>query len=232
MVTDWKFPRDGSLYSVDMKEIFPYSVRNDMNNVHTDETVERLCLEIEEQTKLMGLMAQYKKKNPNQYEKLNKSKNIYNIQYTNNQDDGSGGNFSFNPESGNFDVNIQTDRRRDYSDIEVLTHEMTHANQYEDGELGFWVKYDRNDPTKAILVVPIAHDITDEIEAAKQADKMILVPEGELRIELRTRTKYSELSPDRTNVSQYLLDTWGIDINQPDTYNNALQRVIHNVTVK
>ena len=52
MVTDLIIPRDGSLYSVDMKEIFPYSVRNDMNNVHTDGTVERLRLEIEAQTKL------------------------------------------------------------------------------------------------------------------------------------------------------------------------------------
>lgn len=51
-VTDLRIPRDGSNYSVDMKNIFPNSVRNDMNEVHTDGTIERLQLDIEQQTKL------------------------------------------------------------------------------------------------------------------------------------------------------------------------------------
>jgi len=51
-VTDSRIPRDGSYYSVDMKNIFPDSVRNDMDDVHTDGTIERLKLDIEQQTKL------------------------------------------------------------------------------------------------------------------------------------------------------------------------------------
>ncbi|MBE6139347.1 MAG: helix-turn-helix transcriptional regulator [Firmicutes bacterium] len=51
-VTDSRIPRDGSYYSVDMKNIFPSSVRNDMDDVHTDGTIERLELDIEQQTKL------------------------------------------------------------------------------------------------------------------------------------------------------------------------------------
>lgn len=51
-VTDSRIPRDGSYYSVDMKNIFPSSVRNDMEDVHNDGTIERLKLDIEQQTKL------------------------------------------------------------------------------------------------------------------------------------------------------------------------------------
>ena len=51
-VTDSRIPRDGSYYSVDMKNIFPSSVINDMDDVHTDGTIERLELDIEQQTKL------------------------------------------------------------------------------------------------------------------------------------------------------------------------------------
>ncbi len=51
-VTDSKIPRDGSYYFIDMKNIFPNSIRNDMDNVHDDGTIERLQLDIDEQTKL------------------------------------------------------------------------------------------------------------------------------------------------------------------------------------
>lgn len=51
-VKDSRIPRDGSYYSVDMNNIFPNSVRNDMKDVHTDGTIERLQLDIEQQTKL------------------------------------------------------------------------------------------------------------------------------------------------------------------------------------
>ena len=51
-MNDSKIPRDGSYYAVDMKNIFPDSVRNDMEEVHTDGTIERLELDIEQQTKL------------------------------------------------------------------------------------------------------------------------------------------------------------------------------------
>ena len=51
-VTDSKIPRDGSYYSENMKNIFPKSVRSDMDKVYTDGTIERLQLDIQEQTKL------------------------------------------------------------------------------------------------------------------------------------------------------------------------------------
>ena len=51
-VTDSRIPRDGSYYSDDMKNIFPRSVRNDMEDVHNDGTIERLGIEVEEQAKL------------------------------------------------------------------------------------------------------------------------------------------------------------------------------------
>ena len=52
VVTDLKIPRDGSLYKEDMKNIFPKNVRNDMNNIYMDGTIERLQLDIQEQIKL------------------------------------------------------------------------------------------------------------------------------------------------------------------------------------
>ena len=52
VVTDCETPRDGSYYSFDMKNIFPNSVLKDMEQVHLDGTIERLELEIEQQTKL------------------------------------------------------------------------------------------------------------------------------------------------------------------------------------
>ena len=51
-VVDFRIPRDGSYYSNDMKNIFPRSVRNDMDKVHHDGTVDKLIIEVEEQAKL------------------------------------------------------------------------------------------------------------------------------------------------------------------------------------
>lgn len=45
-------PRDGSYYSDDMKILFPLSVRNSMNKVYQNGTIERLSLDIQEQVKL------------------------------------------------------------------------------------------------------------------------------------------------------------------------------------
>lgn len=51
-VIDSRIPRDGSYYSDDMRNIFPNSVKDYMDNVHIDGTVERLQMEIEHQAKL------------------------------------------------------------------------------------------------------------------------------------------------------------------------------------
>lgn len=49
VVTDSRIPRDGSYYTDDIKNIFPSSVRNDMDEVYTDGTIEKLQLDIEQQ---------------------------------------------------------------------------------------------------------------------------------------------------------------------------------------
>ncbi len=51
-VTDSKIPRDGSYYAEDMKNIFPRSVRNDMDEVHNDGTIEKLEMDIQKQVNL------------------------------------------------------------------------------------------------------------------------------------------------------------------------------------
>lgn len=51
-VVDSRIPRDGSYYPIDMKEIFTKNVRNDMDKVHIDGTIERLKFDINRQVKL------------------------------------------------------------------------------------------------------------------------------------------------------------------------------------
>lgn len=51
-VTEAKIPRDGTYYPIDMKELFPSSVRNDMEKVQYDGTIERLSLDIQKQVEL------------------------------------------------------------------------------------------------------------------------------------------------------------------------------------
>lgn len=41
-VTDSRIPRDGIYYAEDMKNIFPRSIRNDMDEVYNDGTIEKL----------------------------------------------------------------------------------------------------------------------------------------------------------------------------------------------
>lgn len=52
VVTDYRIPRDGSLYAKDVKNIFPYLVRKEMDDIYMDGTIERLQLDIQEQVKL------------------------------------------------------------------------------------------------------------------------------------------------------------------------------------
>lgn len=51
-VDDSRIPRDGSYYYNDMKNIFPKSVRDDMENIHNDGTIEKLNIDILNQAKL------------------------------------------------------------------------------------------------------------------------------------------------------------------------------------
>ena len=49
VVTNVVTPRDGSYYADDMKNIFPSSVRNNMDKIHTDGTMEELNADIQKQ---------------------------------------------------------------------------------------------------------------------------------------------------------------------------------------
>lgn len=51
-VTDSRIPRDGVYYAEDMKNIFPRSVRKDMDEVHNDGTIKKLKMDIEKQLNL------------------------------------------------------------------------------------------------------------------------------------------------------------------------------------
>lgn len=51
-VTESKIPRDGSYYQKDMEKLFPKYVREDMDKVHIDGTIEKLSYDIQKQVKL------------------------------------------------------------------------------------------------------------------------------------------------------------------------------------
>ena len=51
VVTDVRIPRDGSYYAEDMKDIFPTSVRYNMDKIHTDGTIDVLELEVKQKAK-------------------------------------------------------------------------------------------------------------------------------------------------------------------------------------
>lgn len=51
-VTESFWPRDGSYYAEDMKNLFPKEVRRSMETFHTDGSYERLDMQIKEQAKL------------------------------------------------------------------------------------------------------------------------------------------------------------------------------------
>ena len=55
MVTDSRIPRDGSYYAKDMKNMFPLSVRRDMEQMQLDGSLERMILEVEEKANLYFL---------------------------------------------------------------------------------------------------------------------------------------------------------------------------------
>ena len=51
-VVESRIPRDGSYYPEDIKDMFTWSVRNSIDKVHRDGTIDKLSLDIEEQVKL------------------------------------------------------------------------------------------------------------------------------------------------------------------------------------
>lgn len=51
-VTSSRIPRTGTYYAEDMKNIFPISARNNMNEVYNDGTIEKLEKDIQKQLSL------------------------------------------------------------------------------------------------------------------------------------------------------------------------------------
>lgn len=66
-----------------------------------------------------------------------------------------GGNFIYNKETGEFDVNISSNG--EFTTMEKLAHELKHADQYMEGKLGFDLRGD--------AVSIFAYDFLDEVEA-------------------------------------------------------------------
>ena len=67
-----------------------------------------------------------------------------------------GGNLYYNVENKEFDVNLSN--KGDFSNMQKLSHELTHAHQYLEGEIGF--EFNRPNLSKPILL-----DLNDEFEA-------------------------------------------------------------------
>lgn len=76
----------------------------------------------------------------------------------NTTDEAGGGNFIYNLETNEFDVNLAN--YGDYNTMEKISHELKHAFQYMDGKLGFDLRRGR--------VNYIAYDFLDEEEAFKR----------------------------------------------------------------
>ena len=52
IVVETRIPRDGNYYPEDIKDMFSWSVRNSIDKVHYDGTIDKLSLEIQEQVEL------------------------------------------------------------------------------------------------------------------------------------------------------------------------------------
>lgn len=85
---------------------------------------------------------------------MESSQDVFKVRIgVNSTSEAGGGNMSFNPATGEIDVNI--DRTDGFSLVEKLAHELTHVGQYLRQELDLMAN-----GTGGIL-----HDRTDEIEA-------------------------------------------------------------------
>ena len=157
----------------------------------------------EQKSVLNGLLETFRERCPSQYQLLDQSSNVYNVQFSPDMDYGSGGSFIY--VSGClFDVNIKEDRTGTsndcYTDIEVLAHELKHAEQYEKRQLGFKIIHSTG------MIIPYAYDQQDEIDAALQAE--LFSPNSSLsygnikNIEQNTRSNYCFLPPNQIDVFQ------------------------------
>ena len=162
----------------------------------------------EQKKKLSELIDQFKTRLPEQYKQLNNSSIKYNLQYSSDKGDGSGGSFTYDPTKGFFNVNISNDDS-DFSDIEVLGHELKHAQQFEEGKLGFLLDLQTKE------VTPLAYDLVDEIEAARQAELFSVYPRSNEQLERDVSSLYSSLPRNSQYVKSEFRKKYPIIPGQP-----------------
>ena len=166
--------------------------------------------------KLEHCINRIKINSPSLYNRLQNSKNIYRVQFSN-KDDDSGGAFGYDYESNVFNIFINENRilpeRGGYSDIEVLAHELKHAEQFEDNKLGFRVELGTNN------VSTLGLDYKDELEAAIFANKFADFPTPYDILEKNTESKYAGLSKNQISV----IDAYNYENNKnTEGVNNAI----------
>lgn len=111
-----------------------------------------------------------------------------------------GGNFIYNKETGQFDVNISN--YGDFNTDGKLAHELKHAYQYLEGKLGFDISKKNNIPI-------VAYDINDEYEAYNRQALF-----GETLSNEKIDIKYNKLPFYKTNKKVHDLKTGVYNIDE------------------
>ena len=110
-----------------------------------------------------------------------------------------GGNFIYNKETQEFDVNIAD--YGDFNTMEKIAHELKHADQYMDGKLGFMIVDNQ--------VIPISFDFMDEREAYNRqsmfSDKNKLFSDDFIR-ERYNSFSYSNKNPSFSESEIYTME--------------------------
>ena len=99
-----------------------------------------------------------------------------------------GGNFTYNLETDEFDVNLAD--YGDYNSMEKISHELKHAFQYMNKEIGFDIR-----PGK---VIKLAYDINDEIEAFERQG---MFGKTLTKDEVRNDSRYNKLPNMKSNLT-------------------------------
>ncbi len=102
-----------------------------------------------------------------------------------------GGNFSYNSNTLEFDVNLSD--KGDFSTMQKISHELTHAHQYLEGEIGFKINPNNGE------VTPMLYDQNDEIEAFNRQNLFTNNPISNVRKFVSSTPPYNKLP--RSNLS-------------------------------
>ena len=118
---------------------------------------------------LKPLVERIRQDDPNLYNQLEGSSDSYRIVYGD-RNNGAGGAFTYvpnasKPSEGYLEISIlpSEENYEKFSQLESLAHEMRHAKQYEDKQLGFMVLNGS--------VSSIGYDLDDEIQCYEYADR-------------------------------------------------------------